>query len=282
MTAKCVLLPTTSTSVSVKVHPVALFSICEAFIRRNEKQERVIGTLLGSVVDNVLEVKGCYVVPHTESSEQVAVDIAHHTTMFELHQRVAPSEVILGWFATGSQMCNSDSLIQEFYTKASPHAVHLKVDTTLTNKTFSIAAYQSRLLGFKDRPLATEFVELPCEVLFADVERAGVELLAAGPTAKPLVEKEGLAASLLRLELVMVQVKQHVDDVLEGRRAGDAAMGRYIADTLAAVPRFSRADFERLFNESVQDTLMITYLSNLVRTQVALAERLGTSQLPIM
>lgn len=66
-----VLLPTSSGSVSVRVHPVALFSICDAYVRRNEKQERVIGTLLGSIVDNVFEIKNCYVVPHTESSEQV-------------------------------------------------------------------------------------------------------------------------------------------------------------------------------------------------------------------
>lgn len=58
-------------SVSVKVHPVVLFSICDAFIRRNDKQERVIGTLLGNVVDGVVEVKNCYVVPHNESQDQV-------------------------------------------------------------------------------------------------------------------------------------------------------------------------------------------------------------------
>lgn len=66
-----VLLPSSSNGVSVRLHPVALFSICDAYIRRNEKQDRVIGTLLGAVVDNVLEIKNCYVVPHNESSEQV-------------------------------------------------------------------------------------------------------------------------------------------------------------------------------------------------------------------
>jgi hypothetical protein len=28
---------------------------------------------------------------------QVAVDIVHHRTMHELHQRVAPSQIIVGW-----------------------------------------------------------------------------------------------------------------------------------------------------------------------------------------
>lgn len=84
-------------NISVKVHPVVLFSICDAYIRRKEHQDRVIGTLLGVVVDGTIEVKNCYVVPHNESSEQVMVDVVHHKTMFELHQKVAPQEVIVGW-----------------------------------------------------------------------------------------------------------------------------------------------------------------------------------------
>jgi translation initiation factor 3 subunit F len=131
------LLPTSGNHLSVRVHPVPLFAICDAYIRRNEKQDRVIGTLLGVVVDNVVEVKNCFVVPHNESSEQVGaigsdpgaaggrgsalgpetgngrgfdgsaprgrrlrqvmLDIAHHKTMFDLQQRVAPTEGIVGW-----------------------------------------------------------------------------------------------------------------------------------------------------------------------------------------
>jgi hypothetical protein len=68
----------------------------------------------------------------------------------------------------------------------------------------------------------------------------------------------------------------------EGRRAGDAAVGRYLADTLAVVPALAAADFEALFNEGVQDQLLVSYLANLVRSQLSLAERLGTAALPLM
>jgi translation initiation factor 3 subunit F len=71
MPAQALLLPTSGNHLSVRVHPVVLFTICDAYIRRNEKQDRVIGTLLGVVVDNVVEIKNCFVVPHNESSEQV-------------------------------------------------------------------------------------------------------------------------------------------------------------------------------------------------------------------
>ena len=70
MKGKSLLLPTLGTNLSVRVHPVALFSICDGYIRRNEKQDRVIGTLLGTITDGVVEIKNCYIVPHNESSEQ--------------------------------------------------------------------------------------------------------------------------------------------------------------------------------------------------------------------
>ncbi|PNH02266.1 Eukaryotic translation initiation factor 3 subunit F [Tetrabaena socialis] len=169
-----ILLPV-GANISVKVHPVVLFAICDAYTRRKENQDRVIGTLLGVVVDNTIEVKNCYVVPHNESSEQVMVDVVHHKTMFDLHQKVAPHEVIVGWFATGSELYNSDALIQEFYSKESAYPVHMVVDTTLKEEKFSIAAYTARTLALGDKVLATEFVEIPCETIFGDIERVGGE-----------------------------------------------------------------------------------------------------------
>lgn len=55
---------------------MVLFTITDAFIRRNQGQERVIGTLLGSISDGVVEVKNCYAVPHSESNEQVGAAAA--------------------------------------------------------------------------------------------------------------------------------------------------------------------------------------------------------------
>lgn len=67
-----------------------------------------------------------------------------------------------------------------------------------------------------------------------------------------------------------------------GRREGDASIGRYLADTLAVVPHLDVAEFERMFNEGVQDNLLLSYFAHLVRSQVALAERLGTQALPLL
>ena len=42
---------------SVRVHPVVVFNACDSYVRRQETQERVIGTLLGTVRhDGVVEI----------------------------------------------------------------------------------------------------------------------------------------------------------------------------------------------------------------------------------
>lgn len=83
---------------SVTVHPVALFSILDHYLRRKDEQARVIGTLLGTVSDSgEVEVRSSFAVPHSESEQQVAIDGDHHRTMYELHHRINPKEVVVGW-----------------------------------------------------------------------------------------------------------------------------------------------------------------------------------------
>lgn len=83
----------------VTVHPAALFSILDHFLRRADSQERVIGTLLGTRTEREVEIRSAFPVLHSETDEQVAVDMDYHTQMYEMQQKVAPKEVIVGWCA---------------------------------------------------------------------------------------------------------------------------------------------------------------------------------------
>lgn len=82
---------------SVTVHPVAVFSILDHFLRRNVAEDRVIGTLLGSRIDGVIHVKNAFAVLHKESEDQVAVDLEYHRTMLDLQTKANPNETIVGW-----------------------------------------------------------------------------------------------------------------------------------------------------------------------------------------
>jgi translation initiation factor 3 subunit F len=305
--------------------------------------------------------------------KQVAVDVVHHKTMYDLHHKVAPTENIVGWFSTGPTISSSDALIQEFYAKelsgapqqpaaapasaaaaaagaaaastggaaaaapatsaaaaaaapptsaaaaappataaaaaaaapataaasaaasaaaaaassapAGPSPVHLTVDTSLTGDRVAVRAYVSRALVLGGRALATEFVPVPLRILYADLERAGADLLLSGApsSSKPVAtEHETLQTSVRRLQGLLAIARSYADDVAAGRRKGDPAIGRCLDDALAAAPALPAAEFEALVAQGVQDALLVDHLAHLVRAQIALAERLGTAALPLL
>ena len=55
----------------VYVHPVALFTIVDSYERRNEDARRVVGTLLGTSTNGIVEIRSCFTVPHIETQEEV-------------------------------------------------------------------------------------------------------------------------------------------------------------------------------------------------------------------
>ena len=89
-------------------------------------------------------------------------------------------------------------------------------------------------------------------------------------------ELQGLEGSMSKL-LEMVEVaSDYVDKVVSGEIEADSETGRQIADTLATVPHIRPEDFDRIFNDNLQDLLMVSYLSSLTKSQLAVAERLNS------
>ena len=53
--------------------------------------------------------------------------------------------------------------------------VHLTIDTTLATGHLKVAAYVGRVLTLAERTLATDFQEVDCKVLTAEMEKVGGE-----------------------------------------------------------------------------------------------------------
>jgi len=269
---------TSGAQVSVKIHPVVIFNILDQFIRRNEGQDRVIGTLLGVNVDGAIEIRNCFPVPHTEV-ETVAVDMQFHRTMCDLHQRTAPKEVIVGWYATGLDITENSVFIHEFYTKESAtSAVHLLIDTALTNDTLGIRAYTGTSLTLADKPsLGSYFQPVSLEMLSLDVDKVGFEVLARTKTdnvATLTSDLANLQGSISKLLELINTVLTYVEKVRDGEIKGDNTIGRFLTKCVSALPKFEPETLDKLFNNNVQDLLMVVYLANLTRTQIAVAEKL--------
>lgn len=129
---------------SLTIHPSALFSILDHYLRRTDAQHRVIGTLLGTRTDSTVDIKSAFAVLHSETDEQVAVDMDYHRAMYDLCTRVRPNETIVGWYSTGSDLNTYSALIQNFYSQetAPNQAVHVALDTgTEEGKSAGVKAY---------------------------------------------------------------------------------------------------------------------------------------------
>ncbi|XP_065872548.1 eukaryotic translation initiation factor 3 subunit F [Euphorbia lathyris] len=267
-----------SSSLLAKVHPLVIFNVCDCYVRRPDQAERVIGTLLGSVLpDGTVDIRNSYAVPHNESSDQVALDIDYHHNMLLSHQKVNPKEVIVGWYSTGSGVTGGSALIHEFYSREISNPIHLTVDTGFTNGEGTIKAYVSVNLSLGDRQLAAQFQEIPIDLRMVEAERVGYDILKTTTVDKIPSDLEGMEVSMQRLLALTDDVYKYVDDVVEGHAEPDNSVGRLIAETVASLPKLAPSAFDKLVNDGLQDHLLLLYLSSITRTQLSLAEKLNTA-----
>ncbi|KAF8338744.1 Mov34-domain-containing protein [Cantharellus anzutake] len=274
------------TFTSVTVHPVAIFSILDHFLRRNAAEDRVIGTILGSRIDGVVHVKSAFAVLHKESEDQVAVDLEYHRTMLDLQTKANPSEVIVGWYSTGSDLNTFSALIQHFYSgETSPQqAIHLAIDTGVQKAgEVGVKAYISSPVGVNPKPENCVFVPIPCELKFSQPERSGLDLLlkttqTASQTVLPVSHDfETMEASLKSVIGMIDRVLVYVRQVIKGEVEGNEQIGKYLLDALRETEGVSlnKGQLDGHFHAHLQDTLMVSYLANLIRSQVEVSTRLA-------
>ena len=271
----------------VQVHPLVIFQILDRYLRRSEGQERVIGTLLGNVDAGVVEITNSYAVPHLEKGDEVAVGKDFHKQMHHLHSKVNSMENVVGWYATSSDgvlITEQSCLIHEFYGSECESPVHLVVDTSLNKDQVQVKAYISSALALVDCALSNQFKQIPMETHVLEAESIALDLMAqnrehgwseksTGLSHLPS-DLQSLEKSIERLQQMIESCAAYVDQVLAQSRPADKMIGRAIANALMTVPELQNEKFDTIFNNSLQDLLMINYLSTLTQAQLSLSENL--------
>lgn len=263
------------------VHPVVLFSIVDHYSRRETGQDRVIGSLLGTVTGNHVEVMSCFPVPHTETEEQVAVNTDFHGTMFALHQRVHPKQVLVGWYSTGEEVNDSSLLFHEFYGQDVESPVHLLVDLGLGERRMSCKSYISKALSLGERRLGTVFHETRVSLVNEEADRIGVNTLVkcSGSTvggSGALGEGETIELTIKKLLRTLESVSEFIDKVTQKEVEPNPELITLLQKAMASAPRLPATAFDKIFESQVQDMLSVVYLANLTRAQLALSEKLQT------
>eukprot|EP00184_Porphyridium_aerugineum_P006556 CAMPEP_0184696552 /NCGR_PEP_ID=MMETSP0313-20130426/3795_1 /TAXON_ID=2792 /ORGANISM="Porphyridium aerugineum, Strain SAG 1380-2" /LENGTH=369 /DNA_ID=CAMNT_0027155185 /DNA_START=75 /DNA_END=1184 /DNA_ORIENTATION=+ len=344
---------------SVRVSPMALFSILDHYMRRPEKNGRVIGALLGTIhEDFTIDIKSSFPVSHSETTENAALDVDYFGTMLDLHSKVSSSDVIVGWYGTGTTTDANSVVFHEFFARScpSPVPVHLLMDASLEAEDLKPRAFVTTAFFVDDVPLKSEFRQVPVELSISASEKVGLSVLndsnrkqqqnhddddddddldddkgnddivddneedqnkaedvidmlkaeamtrrfrtAGGSSAmtyltspaewtkeaqklRKLKEKYALPAEVDNLELSLARlhdlleiVSDVVSKVAKGEAKGDETVGRYLAETLAMVPRMDEAEFEKMIGDSLRDHLMVLFCTKLTQIQLAMTEKL--------
>mmetsp|Transcript_10598 Transcript_10598/g.25091 ORF Transcript_10598/g.25091 Transcript_10598/m.25091 type:complete len:305 (-) Transcript_10598:162-1076(-) len=279
------------TITQVIVHPLVLLHVLDHHTRRQEASGRVIGTLLGRRDGKKIEVTNCFAVPHAERGDEVAIGKDFNKQMLALHLKANKKETVVGWYASAALadgddeapdlIANTSSLIHEFYAEESDEgdAIHLVVDTRLLEDAITARAYRSTPVMVQGESMANMFHELRLTLQKSEAETLALHRMVADSKGRDAEEseEEPLLVSMEKLYNLLETASTYVDSVVEGNTSPDAEIGRKVADTLATVPRIRPEVFDKLFNDSLQDLLMVTYLSNITQTQLSIAEKLNAS-----
>lgn len=300
--------PTTA-PLNVIIQPQAIFSILDHSLRRNADQERVIGTLLGvrSEDGQEIEIRNCFAVGHTETAEQVEVDMDYQKQMLALNLKANPKEVLVGWYATSADLNTFSALIQNFYGGQGdgtwPHpAVHLTISTE-AGKEIEARTYISAPVGVTAERAADSaaFMPVPHEIKYGEAEKSGLELVSGAKnkedrTATVLTDIEALERAIEEVLAMLERVSKYVESVIEEEEEHpSSALGQFLLNALALAPKVDPEDIERDLcvyfsqcswllltrssNNHIQDVLVVSYLANTIRTQIDLSNRLATAAL---
>lgn len=83
-----------------------------------------------------------------------------------------------------------------------------------------------------------------------------------------------VAEASTKLLSLLDQVVAYVEDVINGKQQPDNSVGRSLLDLINSVPHMSPDQFAAMFNSNVKDLLMVVTLSQLIKTQLQLNEKL--------
>jgi translation initiation factor 3 subunit F len=176
--------------------------------------------------------------------------------MLALHLRANPREVLVGWYATSSDLNTFSALIQNFYSQQGdgtwPHpAVHLTV-STVPGQEIESKTYISAPIGVTAERAADSclFIPVPHEIKYGEAERSGLELISSAKdredrSQEVMTDLDSLERAIQHVLDMLERVSKYVGDVLDEEAEPSSALGQFLMNALSLAPKVDPADIER-------------------------------------
>eukprot|EP01059_Diplonema_ambulator_P033837 TRINITY_DN7269_c0_g2_i1.p1 TRINITY_DN7269_c0_g2~~TRINITY_DN7269_c0_g2_i1.p1 ORF type:complete len:332 (+),score=69.32 TRINITY_DN7269_c0_g2_i1:62-1057(+) len=272
----------------------------------------VYGALLGALVGGVLEVRSCVPVKHNAFTKEFSFDMSFQAHMVELHRKIYTKDRLLGWYTNHHNPIISRALHKKYQAlvKVGP-TVNLVLDTSLANGTLNPKCFIMTDLKLGEKTVPDCFKEIPFQwKCHSPVEKVALDTMITNRhiLLKPLIDGlpevqtdelqscqkrptrpgtfaasttpgdrppfENVHKHLLQIQAVLKNALGYVNSVSEGKEKANPAIARELLNVLQSVPPVAPEAFDKLYNSTTQDMLMVNYLAKLTQTQVHLMERL--------
>ena len=109
------------------------------------------------------------------------------------------------------------------------------------------------------------FLNFTCTEAFAESE-----VVASVPD-----QRESVHSAMKKLLVVLDQIQKYVDGVVDGSEQPMAEYGMKIADAISALQSVRPEEFHSMLQEKIQDLLMVSYISTLAQTQLAISAKIN-------
>lgn len=281
----------------VRLHPIVVMDILNAYSRRTDQDSRVIGTLLGVVKEDGVEITDCFGTAHQEvlldGKATVKLDTNEaQLTRLAFHRRINKRDNIVGWYATtsanGALLTEFSSPIHRHYTEhfcRSP--IHLVVDTSLRGDHLNVRAFVGGRVSLDGRDIADKFEEVRVEYLFSEGESTCLHhMVHSQVTATPFEsstivsalpsETERVKTATVNLLAVLQQLESYVDEVVKGALPASAETGIALSDALSSLQAINVEEVAAALQDRSNDLLMLSYITSLTQAQIQISERLNS------
>ncbi|GMP23300.1 hypothetical protein CsSME_00000950 [Camellia sinensis var. sinensis] len=277
----------------VIVHPLVLLSIVDHYNRvARDTKKRVVGVLLGASFRGTVDVTNSYAVPFEEDDKDPSIwflDHNYHESMFSMFRRINAKEHVVGWYSTGPKLRENDlnihGLFNEWYCSYVPNPVLVIIDVQPKEMGIPTKAYYAveEVKENATQKSQKVFVHVPSEIAAHEVEEIGVEHLlrdVKDTTISTLAtEVTGKLAALKGLDARLQEIRSYLDLVIDGKLPLNHEILCHLQDVFNLLPNLNVTELIKAFAVKTNDMMLVTYLSSLIRSVIALHNLINNKML---
>ncbi|KAH7104275.1 COP9 signalosome subunit 6 [Auriculariales sp. MPI-PUGE-AT-0066] len=270
-----VLASSTTSTLSLALHPLPILNISEHLTRlklqQNKQSPFVLGALLGTQNGREVEIVNTFelaVVPDTKNTPEPKVDHDFLTSRRDQYKQVFPSLEFIGWYSAAPiPTATHISLHNQFTTYSSTPLLLLLQPNQSGTGQLPIKAYEPTL-EIRDRKSRAVYVEAPFDIETGEAERIAVDWTAkggAGGTSLTSYLATQRAAIKMLHDRIVVLVK-YVSAVIAGQAKPDHAALRALSALISSLPASENTQFREEFETEYADVQITAFLSTLTKS----------------